>query len=221
MTTPSMQNRLKAFSACGMLAPVLYIMMVVIGGVLHPDYNHISDTVSELFSPGASNKLQLDILHVCYAVITLLFGIGVLQFVRGNKYDSAIGKIGAAMIIVIGVVMITTATIFPQDAWGTTATFPGEMHKILVGVLALLSIVSTLLIGIWLNQANVFPGFGTYSFITVVIVILSGGFAVATLGTSIMGLTERMTVFAGFQWTFMLGLKIFCNAEVCIAESKG
>lgn len=193
-----------------MISPVLFIILTILGRALRPGYSHISDTISELFSPGAPNKLPLYILHTTTASLTILFGIGVLQFVRGSDYNELIGIIGAVMIITIGVVNVsTTATIFPQDAWGSPPTFPGEMHKILSGVLALLSILSTLLLGIWLNRADVFPGFGTCSFITVGVIVLLGGFAVAKLGTPIMRLTERITILAGLQWTFILALKIF------------
>lgn len=65
----------------------------------------MSDTVSELFAPGAPNKLPLDILHTSYAVVTLLFGIGVLQFVRGYEHDSPIGRIGAGLMIGIGAIV--------------------------------------------------------------------------------------------------------------------
>ena len=199
----------KILSLCGMISPALFVVLTILGGALRPGYSHISDTISELFSPGAPNKLLLDILHTTTALLTILFGIGVLQIVRGSDHNEPIGIIGAGMIITIGVVNVATATIFPQDAWGSPPTFPGEMHKILAGVLALLSILSTVLIGIWLNRADIFPGFGAYSFITVGIIILSGGFAVAKMGTPIMGLTERITILAGLQWTFILALRMF------------
>jgi len=83
------------------------------------------------------------------------------------------------------------------------------MHKILAGVLALLSILSTLLIGIWLQQSKLFPLFGIYSYITVVAILVSGGFAVMNLGNPIMGLTERITIIAGLQWTFVFAFKLF------------
>ena len=200
----------KIFFLCGMLSPVLYIFMTILGGALRPGYSHISDTVSELFSPGSPNKLLLDILSTTTALLTILFGIGVLQFVRGSEHSEPIGIIGAGMIITMGVVNVATATIFPQDAWGSPSTFPGQMHKILVlGVLAPLAMLSTLLIGIWLKRADIFPGFGTYSFITVGAIVLSGGLAGATLGTRIMGFTERIAVLAGSQWTFIFALKMF------------
>ena len=77
------------------------------------------------------------------------------------------------------------------------------------GVLLPFTILSMLLIGIWFSRAGIFPGFGTYSFITVAAVILLGAFSGATVGTPIMGLAERLGVLAGFQWTFVLALKLF------------
>jgi len=193
-----------------MLFPLVYIFMTILGGALRPGYSHISDTVSELFTPGAPNKSLLDVFHVIHAILGIFFGIGVLQFVRGSEHSSLIGMIGAGMIITVGVVTVTTATIFPQDAWGAPLTFPGQMHKILVlGVLLPFSILATLLMGIWFKRAGIFPGFGTYSFITVGAVVLLGGFSGAVMGTPIMGLAERLGVLAGFQWTFMLALKLF------------
>jgi hypothetical protein len=192
-----------------MISPVLFVMTTILGGALRAGYSHISDTVSELFSPGAPNKLLLDILHTTTAILTILFGVGVLQFVRESQHSEPTGLIGAGMIIVMGVMNVATATVFPQDAWGSPPTFPGEMHKILAGVLAILSILSTLLIGIWLNRTDLFPGFGTYSFVTVGVIVLSGGFAAAKLGSPIMGLTERITILAGLQWTFILAFKMF------------
>jgi hypothetical protein len=194
-----------------MLFPVAYIIMTVLGGALRPGYSHISDTVSELLSPGAPNKSLLVVFQVAHAVLGILFGIGVLQFVRGSEHDSLIGVIGAAMIIAVGVATIGTA-IFPQDAAGAPSTFEGRMHGLLVfGVLLPFTILSMLLLGIWFNRAGIFPGFGMYSFITVGAVILLGAFSGATMGTSITGLAERLGVLAGFQWTFVLALKLFLH----------
>jgi hypothetical protein len=192
-----------------MISPTLFIFLTIIGGALRPGYSHVSDTISELFSPGSPNKLLLDILHTTTAILSTAFGAGVLNYVRFSEKSSLFGIIAAGMIIVMGLVNILTATLFPQDAWNTNPTFQGEMHKILAGVLALLSILSTLMFGVWFQQAGVFPYFGMYSFVTVTLLIISGGFAVIKLGSPIMGLTERITILLGLQWTFVLALKLF------------
>jgi hypothetical protein len=192
-----------------MLFPVVYIIMTLLGGALRPGYSHISDTVSELLSPGAPNKPLLMAFQIAHALLGILFGIGVLGFVRASEHPTLIGVIGAGMIIAAGVGTVAT-TIFPQDPFGAPPTFPGKVHITLVfGVLVPLTLLSTLLIGIWLKQAGVFPWFRTYSFITIGASILLAGLAGATLGTRVMGLTERLAVLAGFQWTFVLALKLF------------
>ena len=200
----------KALYICGMLGPLVYIFMTILGGALRPGYNHISDTVSELFAPGSPNKPLLDVIHIIDAVLGIAFGIGVFLFVRGSSHSSLVGLIGAAMIICIGVVNVFTATLFPQDAWGTPMTSAGQMHKTLVlGVMLPLSILSTILLGIWFDKAGIFPGFRTYTFITIGVQLLMGGFSGVTMGGPLMGLSERLAVLVGFQWTFTLALKLF------------
>ena len=193
-------------SRCGLIAPVLFIFTVILGGAIRPGYSHIADTISELFSPGSPNKLLLDTLHTIFALLLILFGIGLLQFFMRGEGSRRIGTIGAALFIAMGVVSVSTATLFPQDPWGSPPTFPGEMHIILHGVISLLTMFSMALIGIWFNRERVYPGFGTYSFITIGLVILTAGFYVANMGSPIMGLTERITALVGFQWTFRLAL---------------
>ena len=199
----------KVLYVCGMLAPAAYIVMTIVGGALRPGYSHLSDTVSELLSPGSPNRPLLVILQIVQALLGGLFGYGVLRFVRGSEHSTPSGVIEAGMIAVTGVVTVATA-IFPQDAWGAPATLPGQIHKILVlGVLLPLSILSMLLLGVWSRQTGVLPGFGTYSFVTVGITVLLGGLSGATMGTSIMGLIERLAILAGFQWSFVLALRLF------------
>jgi len=202
-----MDNRI--FFVCGMLFPIAYIIMTILGGALRPGYSQIADTVSELLSPGAPNKPLLMVFQITHAMMGSIFGTGLLLFIRSSNHNTTLGRIGAWMIIALGVATIGTA-IFPQDAAGTAATLAGKLHGILVfGVLVPFTIISTLIIGIWLKQAGIFPWFRTYSFITIAASILFAGLAGATLDTPIMGLTERLGVLAGFQWTFVLALKLF------------
>ena len=200
--------------ACGMLFPVVYIFMTILGGALRPGYSHISDTVSELLSPGAPNKPLLMVFQITHALLGILFGIGVLRFVRGSGHSTLTGMIGAAMIIAVGAATVATA-IFPQDPFGAPLTLPGRTHNILVfGVLVPLTILSTLVIGIWLRQVSIFPGFAVYSFVTVGVIVLMGGLGGATVETSFAGLVERISAIVIHQWLFILALKMLLTEQV-------
>ena len=185
---------LRVLFVCGMLLPVVHVMMTFLGGALRPGYNHISDTVSELLSPGAPNKPLLVVFQIAHALLGSLFGMGVLQFFRESQHNALIGRIGAGIIITVGVATIATA-IFLKIAAGAPPTVAGRLHSILVfGVLVPFTILSTLLIGIWMRQAGVFLWFRTYSFITIAASVLLAGLAGTTLDTPVMGLTERLGV---------------------------
>jgi hypothetical protein len=194
---------------CGMLVPFTYIFMYILGGALRPGYSHISESVSELLLPGAPNKKLLDILNATFALLYLLFGIGVLNFVMASEHNVLIGRIGGGLIIAVGIASIGSA-IFPQDATGTPRTLPGTLHLIFVfGIQIPGAILSTLLIGIWLNQEGIFPGFATYSFISTGAIVLSGILAGPTMGSPIMGLVERISALAAHQWIFFLAWNLF------------
>jgi hypothetical protein len=196
---------------CGVLSSLLFIATTVLGGALRPGFSHVRDTISELFSPGAPNKPLLDTLHTASAVLSTLFGFGVLRFVRESGHIGRMGVIGAVLIIVTGLVNIATATVFPQDAWGSPPTFAGEMHKVLAGVLALLSLASTLLVGLWLRQTDVLPRYGTCAIVSFTLTLLSGGYAITQVGTPLMGLSERITIAAGMLWTVLLSLGMYSS----------
>lgn len=195
----------------GMLIPITYIIMYVLGGALRPDYSHISNSVSELLSPGAPNKPLLMTIQTIYALLHIIFGFGVLRFIQGDAKDQLIGQVGAWLIIALGVATIGTV-IFPQDAEGATATMAGQVHKVLVfGGLIPFSILSTLFIGLWLKRAALFPGFDVYSFVTVGAIVVMGAVGGATVETEFAGVVERIAAIVTQQWLLMLGMKLLLH----------
>jgi hypothetical protein len=196
---------------CGLIAPILFIFTTILGGAMRPGYSHMSNTVSELFSPGSPNRFLLSSLHTLFTVLLLFFGIGILKFIQRYSKSKRLGIIGVSAFIAMGVLNFLTATIFPQDAWGAPPTFFGEMHLILSGFISILSILYILLIGVWFHQTGISRNFRTYSFATVVAVVISAGWFITSYGRQIMGLSERLTILVGFQWTFILALLILKN----------
>jgi hypothetical protein len=137
-----------------------------------------------------------------------------LQFFQKTKPLKRTGQVGASLFILMGCVSVTTATIFPQDPWGATATFAGEMHKNLSAAIGLLSGFSMLLIGIWFFRTKTSKEFGIYSFITIGLVVITAGLFAASIGSPYMGLAERITALVGFQWTFTLAFWMFSRESI-------
>jgi hypothetical protein len=201
-------DRLKArvLPFCGVIAPLVFIFMTILGGAMRPGYSHIADTVSELMSPGSPNRLLLSTIFTIYALLIILFGGGMLQFVRRSSRSVRLGATAAMLYIAGGVINVTIATIFPQDPWGTTFTFPGMMHLILSGVIGLLQMSSMALFGIWLRRTGFSHGLGVYSLFTASAVLLMVAIFLGIAGTPLMGLAERSLIVVGLTWTFVTAL---------------
>lgn len=195
----------------GLLAPLLFVFTAVLGGALRPGYSHVTETVSELFSPGSPNRLLLTTLHTLYAISFSLFGLGLLRFVQNRGECKRIGIVAAFAFISVGILSILTATVFPQDAWGSTPTFTGEMHMIISGVIALPSVLYMLLFGVWFHHTGIATFFRTYSIATVVAVVLATAWFAVSMGGPLMGIAERVTILVGFQWTFVLAIVVLKN----------
>ena len=200
-------------SLCGIVAPLLFIFMTVLGGALRPGYSHLANTISELLSPGSPNKLMLDVLYTTYSVLLIFFGFGLLHLARKTKPTKLTGMIGAILFIAMGCLNLLAATIFPQDAWGSTPTFAGEMHILLHGVIGILGVFYMLLFGIWSLQTGNFPGLGIHSFVTIGLLAVTTFFLIRVTGGPLMGLVERLAGLVGLQWTFILALRMLLRKE--------
>jgi len=215
MAIISNRNLYRRFqSICGMIAPVLFSFTVILGGALRPGYSHLSETMSELFSPGSPNKLLLDSLHSAYALLLICFGFGILAFVRKGSSTNMLGITGVVLYIMMGVLSLLSATLFPQDPWGSPPTTLGQMHIIIHGLISLLTIISMILLGTWFTRSGGNTWYGIYSIVTVVVVVVAAIFLIQYMGSPIMGLVERIAGFIGFQWTFVTALVIFKDQGV-------
>lgn len=89
----------KIYTLFGLLGPVIYILTVIIGGVLRNDYSHIYNTISELTTANAPNKLLMDIMFGIYNVSLFIFGIGAFMDRSVNnskKYRAAMFLLAAS-----------------------------------------------------------------------------------------------------------------------------
>ena len=192
----------------GLIAPVLFLFTAILGGALRPEYSPIADTVSELFSPGSPNRVLLSILYLLFAFSLILYGLGLLKYVQNRNENQRIGRWGAYIFILVGVLNILTATVFPQDSWGSPPTFQGEMHKIVSAIITIFSMFYMLLFGIWFRRSGIGRYFLIYSLATMGGAVLSGAWFVINVGTPLMGFTERVAILVGFQWTVVQSILV-------------
>ena len=74
----SIQNKQKIFALCGIVAPILFTLLVIVGSLLRPDYSQIYNFVSDL---GVG---QYAIIQNVNFVIFGLLSIGLALGLRGS-----------------------------------------------------------------------------------------------------------------------------------------
>ena len=81
----SMVKHQKIYGICGMLSPIVFTMLWILGGILQSDYSHIRDDVSSLMALGAPNKLLFDIMNLINYSLMTIFLIGFVLLIKELK----------------------------------------------------------------------------------------------------------------------------------------
>ncbi|MGC9779897.1 MAG: DUF998 domain-containing protein [Candidatus Heimdallarchaeota archaeon] len=89
---------------CGMLSPIIYTLMWIIGDVLVPDYNHIRDDVSSLFAVDAYRRWFFQSFMILSSALLLAFFIGLYWGVN-NGEGLIVGPILFIISLVIGLLV--------------------------------------------------------------------------------------------------------------------
>ena len=193
----------------GMIGPILYTLIWILGGILQPGYSHIRDDVSSLMAVGASNKKLFDIMQLTNIFLVIIF-FGNLHWVLDGGQGSILGP---AFFVLTNIVNIPVILFYPLDEGGGIESPTAQMHIKLVMIMAVLGAVGMLAMWHRLSNTEGWAWFGSYSLITFLITAVTGVIASKTVGTKIMGLTERLVVTANVQYIFVLALNAFITSK--------
>lgn len=200
-------NTLQLLAICGMLSPVVYTAMWILGGRLQSDYSHVRDDISSLFAVGAPNKRLMQSFIVVSSVLLFLFYVGLHEGL-GDEGGSIIGP---SVLLIASVIGILVAGFFPLDEGGEFVTLRGKMHIILVVAMGILTIAGMVALWFRLHSIEEWSAFADYSLISAIValilMVISGIFAAGRY----RGLLERLGV-APFQlYYFVLPLMVYLN----------
>lgn len=200
-------NIFQILAICGILSPIVYTVMWILGGILQPDYSHIRDDISSLFAVSAPNKGLMQSFIITSSVLLFVFYIGLHEGLN----DGGGSIVGPILFLTSGVLGLLVALFFPLDAGGEIITLRGKMHLILVIGSGLLTIAGMVALWFRLQLVEVWSAFATYSLISaivsIILVIISGIF----IKSKYRGLLERLGVYPYQLYYFVLSLMVFLN----------
>jgi hypothetical protein len=189
----------------GMIGPILYTSIWILGGILQPNYNHIRDDVSSLMAVGAPNKRLFDIMQLTNIILVIIFFTNLHWALDGGQGSI----IGPACFVLTSLINIPVVLFYPLDEDGGIESSTAQMHVKLVMIMALFGALGMLAMWQRLSITSGWTWYGTYSLITFIVTAITGVIASKTAGSEIMGLTERLVVTANVQYIFVLALNVF------------
>ncbi|MBT8171855.1 DUF998 domain-containing protein [Candidatus Bathyarchaeota archaeon] len=197
-------NIFQILAICGMLSPIVYTLMWILGGIIRSDYNHIRDDISSLFAVGAPRKRFFNSFIIGSSLLLFAFYLG-LHWGINNGQGSFIGPI---LFVISGFFGVLVAIFFPLDVGGEIITLRGKMHLILVITSGILTIGGMIALWFRLESIEGWSLFANYSLISAIVslilIIISGIF----ITSRFRGLLERFGVSPFQLYYFILGLMV-------------
>jgi hypothetical protein len=199
-------NISQILAICGMLSPIFYTAMWIIGGKLQADYSHIKHDISSLFAVNAPNQRLMQFFIIVSHVLLFVFYLG-LQDGLGDGGS----PIGPYLLIIASIFGMLIAFFFPLDEGGEMTTWKGKMHLILVILMGILTVGG--MIALWFRFKDISGWilFANYTFVTAIValilLIISGIF----IESDYRGLLERLGVTPFQLFYFILPLMVYLN----------
>lgn len=190
---------------CGVFAPVIMMVAIIVVGQITPHYSPISDTISQMGTPDSP---YAPVLNCGFVIYSILIGLTAYGFHRRLRY-AAMGK---TLVILLGVhaVGIMLLMVFPDSLDFTDKHFTDDiMHNIssaiaypalLVGMLVFTGIArqeKTLKVAATLGLAVVFINL-PMPFITMFDSL-----------KPISGLLQRLFMASSFLWLALTSLYLY------------
>lgn len=160
--------------AQGVVAPVLFALIAIAGGLMRPGYSHISQAISELTEAGAINKSALDVSLLIMELLTILFGLGFFWMAR--TLDLRL-RLSAAFLVIIGFLGLFFYC-YPMDPLGTGMTPDGRKHLIIVTLSAVAAMASVYLSAQGWFRLAAGRGMALMCYIVLAIMVISGAVSV-------------------------------------------
>ena len=116
-------NISKMLAICGMISPILYTLLWILGGALVPGYSHIRDDVSSLIAVDAYRRSLFQSFIIISSSLLLIFFIG-LHWGVNNGNGSIVGPV---LFIISSFIGVLVAIFFPLDAGGEITSLKGKI----------------------------------------------------------------------------------------------
>jgi hypothetical protein len=201
---------------CGIVSSVLYIAVDVLGTLRYPGYRYTEQQFSELTAAGSPVRpFMVGLSVIPYTLLVAAFAVGVWISTRPKRA----GRITRAMLLGYAAFGMVGGWFTPMNTREALAAGErGLRNAMHVPMTAVMSLFMVLAMGFGATLLG--KRFRYYSYTTIAILIVFGvltslqaGKMVADEPTPLMGLTERINIYATMLWVTVLAIGLLSTKE--------
>jgi hypothetical membrane protein len=198
------RNKPRFFALCGIIAPILFTLLVIIESLLRPGYSQIFNDISDL-GIGPYSIIQ-NISFMVFGLLSIGFAMGL-----GSNLRYRAGKAAKWLVIVFGLcIILAGVTLFSV---GADVTYAKDVvaHG-LVSAIAFLVIIAaqfTTWQALRGSDGATWGRYRLYSLISGLLSILALIFLSYTQFSSFHGASERLFIAVWMIWIEVTGLKLY------------
>src|SRR5829696_1050768 len=194
---------------CGIVSSVWYVITDLIGTLRYPGYRYADQEFSELTAQGSPVRLLMIALNeIPYTLLVAAFAVGVWRSAAPKRT----ARITAAMLIGYALTGMVTGVIFPMNTREVLAAGEGTLRNAMhpPGTIVM-SLFFVLAVGF--GSTLLGKRFRYYSYGTILTLIVFGVLTSLQVGqmetnqpTPLMGLEERINIYATMLWVAVLAI---------------
>ena len=200
-------------AACGIAAPILFALAVVVLGLLREDYSHVSQLMSKLGEVGSPNMAGQNANFIVTGLLVLAFSFGLYRATNPGKRVKA----GSLLVAVIGLGTVG-AGVFPSDSScpASTCNYVSDNGHTVATFIVFLSIpFAVLLFSRGLRRDSPWRRYRGYSVLTgIVALALLVLFSFSLQDESSLlgrwdGALQRLYIASWLQWIGVMAIRLF------------
>ena len=195
----------------GIVSFLSYAAAVIFAPLAYPNYNWLSQAVSDLSAADAPSLALWNQLSAFYNVCEVVCVTVVCIGIRGQK--TKLLRTGISLFAAMEWISAVGYRMFPLSGSGYRGAFQDVMHMVVTALVVLLSIVSlSVIIAAGAKSRNC-RSYGVCAAVAL-LMMLVGAVGMKLVPAGYFGVVERFSVFAATLFNAALGIHLFISKKV-------
>lgn len=201
----------------GIVSLLSYTAAVLFSPMAYPDYDWMSQAVSDLSAETSPSRNLWNQLAAFYAPGGIVCCTVCCIAIQG-RYNRLL-RLGVYLFAVMNWVSAVGYAMFPLSEAGVPNGFQNSMHLVVTAAVVLLSIVSLALILSGGLRGKICPSLGLWA-AAALLFMFAGAIGTGIVPASYFGIPERFSVFAVTGFNAVLGMHLFLGFPQAEKDSR-